>query len=97
MAASTAAAVLKGVALVLRLFKQKLERYEVKPFEAAGQPFDPRLHEAISRVASAEVPPGRSPPSCRRATAWANACCVRRWSRCRRARNGKPATPPSEG
>jgi molecular chaperone GrpE len=52
------AAVLKGVSLVLRLFQQKLERYEVKPFEAAGQPFDPRVHEAISRVDSADVPAG---------------------------------------
>lgn len=52
------AAVLKGVSLVLRLFQQKLERYEVKPFPAAGQPFDPHLHEAISRVESAEVPAG---------------------------------------
>ena len=52
------AAVLKGVSLVLRLFQQKLERYEVKPFEAAGQPFDPRVHEAISRVENANVPSG---------------------------------------
>jgi molecular chaperone GrpE len=52
------ASVLKGVNLVLRLFQQKLERYEVKPFEAAGQPFDPRVHEAISRIESAKVPAG---------------------------------------
>ena len=52
------AAVMKGVSLVLRLFQQKLERYEVKPFEVAGQPFDPRVHEAVSRVESAEVPAG---------------------------------------
>lgn len=52
------AAIQKGVSLVLRLFQQKLERYEVKPFEAAGQPFDPRVHEAISRVESAQVPAG---------------------------------------
>jgi molecular chaperone GrpE len=52
------APVLKGVNLVLRLFQQKLERYEVKPFEAAGQPFDPRVHEAISRVDRADVPSG---------------------------------------
>jgi molecular chaperone GrpE len=51
-------AVLKGVDLVLRVLKQKLERHDVKAFEAAGQPFDPRVHEAISRVASAEVPSG---------------------------------------
>jgi molecular chaperone GrpE len=52
------AAVLKGVNLVLRLFQQKLERYDVKPFEVAGQPFDPRVHEAVSRVESADVPTG---------------------------------------
>jgi molecular chaperone GrpE len=51
-------AVLKGIDLVLRLLKQKLERYEVRPFEAAGQPFDPRLHEAISRVEHDEIPAG---------------------------------------
>jgi len=52
------AAVLKGVGLVLRLFQSKLERYNVKPIAARGQPFDPRIHEAISRVETAEVPPG---------------------------------------
>jgi molecular chaperone GrpE len=52
------AAVLKGVSLVLRVLQQKLERYEVRPFEAKGQPFDPHQHEAISRVASADVPAG---------------------------------------
>ncbi len=52
------AAVLKGVSLVLRLFQQKLERYDVRPFEAKGQAFDPRQHEAISRVPSDDVPAG---------------------------------------
>lgn len=52
------AAVLKGVGLVLRVFLQKLERYGVRPFEAKGQPFDPHLHEAISRIESDEVPAG---------------------------------------
>jgi molecular chaperone GrpE len=52
------AAVLKGVNLVLRLFQSKLERYGVKPFEAKGEPFDPRLHEAISRIPTDEMPPG---------------------------------------
>jgi molecular chaperone GrpE len=50
--------ILKGVTLVLRLLQQKLERHEVRPFDAKGQTFDPRLHEAISRVESAEVPAG---------------------------------------
>jgi molecular chaperone GrpE len=52
------AAVMKGVGLVLRLFQQKLERYEIKPFEVIGQTFDPRVHEAVSRVSSADVPTG---------------------------------------
>src|SRR5262249_35773350 len=52
------AALLKGVDLTLRLLKQKLERYEVRAFDAAGQPFDPRLHEAISRVEHASIPSG---------------------------------------
>jgi molecular chaperone GrpE len=56
-AAVDGAAVVKGVNLVLRLFQQKLERYEVRPFETVGQPFDPRIHEAISRVES-DVPTG---------------------------------------
>jgi molecular chaperone GrpE len=48
----------QGIALVLRLFASKLERYDVKPVEAKGKPFDPRLHEAISQVPSADVAPG---------------------------------------
>jgi molecular chaperone GrpE len=48
----------QGIALVLRLFAQKLERYDVKPLETKGKPFDPRLHEAISQAPSTEFPPG---------------------------------------
>lgn len=50
--------IVQGVTLVLRLFQSKLERYDVKAIEAKGQPFDPRVHDAISRVPSADVPPG---------------------------------------
>ena len=50
--------VLKGVTLVLRVIQQKLERHEVRPFDSKGQVFDPRVHEAISRVEHAEVPAG---------------------------------------
>ena len=57
-AGADGASVLKGVTLVLRLLQQKLERYEVRPFEAKGQPFSPHQHEAISRVESADVPAG---------------------------------------
>jgi molecular chaperone GrpE len=47
-----------GVDLVLRLFKSKLERHSVTAIEAKGQPFDPRVHDAISQAPSADVPPG---------------------------------------
>jgi molecular chaperone GrpE len=51
-------AIQQGVGLVLRLFQSKLERHDVRPFEAKGREFDPRLHDAISQVPSADVPPG---------------------------------------
>ncbi len=47
-----------GIELVLRQFRSKLERYQVKPVESLGQPFDPRFHEAISQVPSADAAPG---------------------------------------
>ncbi len=51
-------AVLDGVRLVQRQFLQALERLEVVPIEAEGQPFDPNLHEAISQQESDVHPPG---------------------------------------
>jgi molecular chaperone GrpE len=51
-------ALVQGVNLVLRLFQSKLERNDVRPVEAQGKPFDPRLHDAISQVPSADVAPG---------------------------------------
>jgi len=52
------AAILEGVKLVLRQFLQAFERLDVTPIEAAGQPFDPNLHEAISQVETDQQPPG---------------------------------------
>lgn len=51
-------AVLDGVRLVQRQFLQALERLEVVPIEAEGQPFDPNLHEAISQQETDAHPPG---------------------------------------
>jgi molecular chaperone GrpE len=50
-------AILEGVRLVLRQFMTALERCEVTPVVADGQPFDPNLHEAISQQES-DAPPG---------------------------------------
>ena len=48
----------KGVKLVLRAFEEALGRHGVKGFSALGQPFDPRLHEAVMQVAGSDQPPG---------------------------------------
>ena len=52
------AAILKGVGLVLRVAHSKLERHGVKAIEAHGRPFDPKFHEAISRVETHDYPAG---------------------------------------
>ena len=49
--------IIEGVQLVLRQFLTAFERLDVVPIEAANQPFDPNLHEAISQMES-EAPPG---------------------------------------
>jgi molecular chaperone GrpE len=49
--------IVEGVQLVLRQFTTAFERLDVTPVDAAGQPFDPNLHEAISQQES-EQPPG---------------------------------------
>jgi len=49
--------IIEGVQLVLRQFATAFERLEVTPIEAANQPFDPNLHEAISQTES-DLPAG---------------------------------------
>jgi len=51
-------AIVEGVRLVLRQFGHALERADVTPVDAQGQPFDPNLHEAISQQETADQPPG---------------------------------------
>ncbi len=48
----------KGVAMTRKSFEDALGRHGVKGFSARGQPFDPRVHEAIQQVETAEVPAG---------------------------------------
>jgi molecular chaperone GrpE len=48
----------KGVAMTRKSFEDTLGRHGVKAFSAQGQAFDPRLHEAMSQMETAEVPPG---------------------------------------
>jgi molecular chaperone GrpE len=42
----------EGVAMVYKQFLATLERYEIRPFEAMDQPFDPERHEAIQQTYS---------------------------------------------
>jgi molecular chaperone GrpE len=54
-----AKALLEGVLLTQRQLWATLERHGVSVIDPAGQPFDPSLHEAVSTVESADVPPNR--------------------------------------
>ncbi|WP_224247048.1 nucleotide exchange factor GrpE [Hyalangium gracile] len=48
----------KGVAMTRKSFEDTLARHGVKSFSAKGQVFDPRLHEAMQQVETADVPAG---------------------------------------
>ena len=48
----------KGVAMTRKLFEDTLGRHGVKGFSAVGQAFDPRVHEAMQQVETADVPAG---------------------------------------
>jgi molecular chaperone GrpE len=47
---------MEGVRLTLRQLQGILEREGVKPIKAAGEMFDPMLHEAVMRVETDEYP-----------------------------------------
>jgi molecular chaperone GrpE len=51
-------AIREGVALALRHLVTELEAKGMKPIEALGQPFDPRIHEAMGIVPAPGKPPG---------------------------------------
>ncbi len=48
---------LTGVQLVHKQLRDVLEKYGIKPFKAAGEPFDPSKHDAMMQMETAEVPP----------------------------------------
>ena len=58
-AAANAQSLADGVAMILQQFKSTLAEAGVEEVEAAGKPFDPNLHEAVSQQESAEVPEGQ--------------------------------------
>jgi molecular chaperone GrpE len=48
---------IQGIELVVKQFEAALSSVGATPIPAAGQPFDPNLHEAIQQRPSAEYPP----------------------------------------
>ncbi len=45
-----------GVELIYRQFQDVLQKSGVQPIPAMGQPFDPRIHEAVEMVDTTEAP-----------------------------------------
>jgi molecular chaperone GrpE len=45
-----------GIELIYRQFQDALQKIGVQPILAMGQPFDPRVHEAVEMVDTTEVP-----------------------------------------
>lgn len=51
--------IVEGIKLVHKQFLSCLEKFGVKPINAAGgEKFDPKLHQAIERIESDEITPG---------------------------------------
>jgi molecular chaperone GrpE len=57
-AAATGSGLLEGVSMVLRQFLTALEKFDVKPFSAVGEAFDPQYHAAVAQVPTADKPAG---------------------------------------
>jgi molecular chaperone GrpE len=53
-----AASLLSGFKMVGQQLNRVLEKHQVKPIDAEGQPFDPAVHEAILQQPSEDHPPG---------------------------------------
>jgi molecular chaperone GrpE len=52
----TAQGMREGVELVYKQLREALEKFGVKQFGAAGEPFDPAQHDAMMQIVTDEVP-----------------------------------------
>lgn len=52
----TAQGIREGVELVYKQLREALEKFGVRQFGAAGEPFDPAQHDAMMQVVTDEVP-----------------------------------------
>lgn len=48
---------LDGIRMVAQQFRDVLKGHAAEPIKAQGEPFDPNLHEALTQIPSADVPP----------------------------------------
>lgn len=46
----------EGVELVYKQLRDVLEKFDIKPFAAEGEPFDPAKHDAMMQVVTADAP-----------------------------------------
>jgi molecular chaperone GrpE len=51
-------ALIRGVDMVLKKFEKVLGDAGLKPIDALGKPFDPKLHEAVVKVETSDEPEG---------------------------------------
>ena len=49
----------KGLQMVFDNMRELMNRYDVKPIESVGKPFDHNRHEALMQVETKEVPDGQ--------------------------------------
>jgi molecular chaperone GrpE len=45
-----------GVALIVKQMEETLQKMQVNPIPAVGEPFDPRVHEALGSVEREDIP-----------------------------------------
>jgi len=55
-AGETQQAIVQGVEMVYKQFRDILEKFGIKPFSAEGEPFDPSKHDAMMQVETADMP-----------------------------------------
>jgi molecular chaperone GrpE len=59
-----------GVSLIRNILFEAVSREGVRPIPTVGLPFDPKLHEALSSLPDAEVPPGHVSAEHRKGYLW---------------------------
>ncbi len=68
--AETVASLQAGVAMIQQQLKNVLAETGLEEIDAAGKPFDPMLHEAVSMLESADMPEGRVVEQLRKGYKW---------------------------